>query len=230
MRNNGSLIGNINVPNSSNASGIWDLENNYDSMFVDPGSWPHPLPAIFKSSAIGTTTVTAPAGISAGDLLVYAVFSFGTAVPTGFTSVIRSGNGTLAYKIAVGTESGTSITASSVANSVLIVYNIFGKSITIPTAFSGANSDTLLPAQTISSRLASSLAIGVCGHSVGTSNPSDFTTEPPFLNKNTSPVNSTYGSYVTLGCRPYRYLPQLTVATADRGTNNFLLSGSFKIG
>jgi hypothetical protein len=72
------------------------------------------------SAISATTTITAPSGIQAGDLIVLLDVSCGyslptAVVPTGFTQIININDTTdvaavASYKIAVGTEGGTSIT------------------------------------------------------------------------------------------------------------------------
>ena len=96
-----------------------------------PGLTPIAPPSIARSitsfSVFGTPTTsttsscTAPAGIQAGDIILFANRNDGggssTAVPAGFTSMQSSNNGTdgqtLSFKVAAGTEGGTSITGYS---------------------------------------------------------------------------------------------------------------------
>lgn len=79
-----------------------------------------PTSVAFQASAISTAaTITAPATINAGDILVLADNAIGTVtpstvVPTGFTSVVNTNDGIMrqivSYKIADGTEDGGTIT------------------------------------------------------------------------------------------------------------------------
>lgn len=80
---------------------------------------PYPRPKFFASATSVGTTITGPAGITAGNLLVMVDLVWGgssptTAVPTGFSAISNVTNSNrrqiLSYKVADGTEAGATLT------------------------------------------------------------------------------------------------------------------------
>jgi hypothetical protein len=83
------------------------------------------LTQILSASGTQTATVAVPSGVQAGDLLVFCDLAFDAAAPaavtpSGFTNVVNTTSTNyrymISYKIALGTESGTNITGTAVAN------------------------------------------------------------------------------------------------------------------
>lgn len=121
----------------------------------------------FQASATSEdSTVTAPASIQAGDLLIAAqhVLNFappGAAVPSGFTQILTfqpSGSSlirmTVSYKIADGSESGASLSGMSAFISQWIVMQFRGDapiSVATPADIGSAGADTNPAAQTVTS-------------------------------------------------------------------------------
>lgn len=102
----------------------------YDFLFIDSASAPVPptSSSLFATSASSASTVTLPGSIQAGDIILLWQYAYNFSslpaevVPAGYTTIINHPNGVqrnhLAYRIADGSEGGTTITgmAGSTAN------------------------------------------------------------------------------------------------------------------
>lgn len=134
----------------------------------------------FINDATNTgTTLTYPTGINAGDYIVYYGYRTATtapSLPTGFTntsSPTASANGNserVCYKVAAGTESGTtSATFTNATQVTVVVYrHVIGVGTSaVTTHASGTNSN--LPALTLQGINAGSWVVGFSGSAQGTS-------------------------------------------------------------
>lgn len=153
------------------------------------------LTQVLSATSVNLATITAPVGIQAGDLIVMldSPSALGipptAVVPTGFTSIVNTSatiGGTVgmrmicSYKIAVGTEGGTSITGmdgSTADDKVILVFrgNIPITTIT-PADTDGAMIGTDPVAQTVTaSGGASPLIVFGAYSSTNTIDPRTFT-------------------------------------------------------
>jgi len=189
-----------------------------------------------NASSDNTSTLVVPSGVQAGDLLVWSDYvpnySSGT-VPSGFTQIVLTTanvvNHRTAYKIATGTESGTTLTGmtgSDFANALAVFRGA------IPftgAAFTVWNSEGLTdgdPAsQTVSvPDIGTGVVIAVAGARSTTGNIA-FSTQSPTFDGTISSRNSG-GEALTLGYNIYDFAPVAqTVDVADVGTRNTLQSG-----
>jgi hypothetical protein len=94
--------------------------------FIAAGGKLTTIAQVLSATSVESATITAPVGIRAGDLIVMLDVAFGTSpvaevIPTGFTPIVTSSSGAnfravLSYKLATGTEGGTSITGMTETN------------------------------------------------------------------------------------------------------------------
>lgn len=191
------------------------------------------LALTFRSSAISTiATIVAPSVISAGDIIVLydnGANSSGfptTIVPSGFVGIL---NNTIAanrrcicsYKIATGSEGGTTITGMAATSSnakIMFVFSSNGaSSVNVKDIDFASSTDTDLPAQTITSGSGTAplVALGFSRNllgNIGSMSPQDG---------NVSAATGThYGYYKIYNSSP----SDVTVDTGDGGNNNMLMS------
>lgn len=124
------------TPSLQTAKGIWTMDEM--AYYRSNNSWPRTTPVVsFKSSAEGTTSLTLPSGISAGDIIVVynqAETSGGPApvTPSGYTSIIDAGSGTnyraiFSYKISTGSDSGATVTGMTQTPTIIALVFSTGK-------------------------------------------------------------------------------------------------------
>lgn len=207
--------------------------------FFFAGNRPSSLSMVGSSTSQNATTITAPAGILAGDLLVFGDTSFNdsTTVPTyvspvGFTVVsdtfgtTGAGGGqavrnTLSYKIANGTESSTAITGMSSGAERMMLY-VFRGDHPITSVISGGVSQEAAegnPASqnvTASSAAAPLVVLGLY-RSQGAVDPRSFS---PAKDGEISPTAGAYLAYKIYNSAP----ANVAIDMDDEGNINALIS------
>jgi hypothetical protein len=204
------------------------------------------------SATSTATTITAPSGIQAGDLIVMAdgsAGSFGTpadVVPTGFTGIETNTTGgsrlRCSYKLADGSEGGASITgmeAGGFGSTAKVIYvfrgNVAASTLTLSTP--GNQGTTGNPsAQTISASggVAPLVALGFyyCAENNfnGLVNPRTFTVggsdaKDGELESNANPGGGAFSSDTWIAYKIYSSAPQdVSVDMDDEGDANNLMS------
>jgi hypothetical protein len=186
----------------------------------------------FRSSATSTgSTIVAPSDIVAGDLLVmYDNVSASsiptTVVPAGFTSILNNTVGTIrrcicSYKIATGSEAGTTITGLSGTGGalakILHVYSTNGATTGTVRSINYEQTDADPAAQTITS--GSGVAPLVAINFIRNTSPTPTNTMTPTQDGNVQ--NGGHYSYYKI----YNSSPaNVTVDTNDGGLVNMLMS------
>ncbi len=192
-----------------------------------------------------SSTITAPANILPGDLIVMADLAAGSSAPaavtpTGFTQVATSVTSSnyrmcLSYKLAVGNEGGTSITGmtfSSGFGATKAIYVFRGDVAATSLIVGGANSqsttgDPTSQNVTAASGLAPLVVLGAYGGSgiAGTVNPRTFSTTK---DGEQEVVGDTISSDcdLWLAYKIYNSAPADTsIDMDDEGSSNSLMSG-----
>lgn len=150
------------------------------------------------ASIDSTSRLVAPSGIQAGDLLVWSDYvpnySSGT-VPSGFTQIILTTatavNHRTAYKIADGTESGTTITGmtgTDFVNALLVFRGTRPFTAASFNTWNGASSDADVASQTVASPTVA-VVIAAAGARSATANIA-FTTQSPTFDGVISNISS----------------------------------------
>jgi hypothetical protein len=187
----------------------------------------------FRSSATSTVaTIVAPSNIAAGDIIV--LYDNGantsgfptTVVPTGFIGILDNTTAAnrrtiCSYKIATGSESGTTITGMSATSAnakIMFVFSTNGaSSVNVKDIDFASSTNTDLPAQTITSGSGTArlVALGFSRNllgNIGSMTPQDG---------NVSVSSEThYGYYKIYNSSP----SNVVVDTGDGGNNNMLMS------
>lgn len=190
------------------------------------------LPIAFRASATSlTSTITVPSGIQSGDILVLhdtatnATTIPTAVVPTGFTSILNEAFTTQrrtinSYKIANGTESGTTITGMNGANTnakILLVFSAKANTVNVKSVnYQCTDADPTSQTITASAGRPALVAIGFIRNLLGNAN----TTMSPTEDGTVSLASVHYGYY-----KIYNQSPQnVTFDTNDGGTQNILIS------
>lgn len=187
----------------------------------------------FNSSAVASAAnLTAPAGIIAGDLLVFLDYAAGptiptSAVPSGFTSDVdiaqsASGRVILSHKIAVGTEGGTSIHGMT-SSSYRKIMGVFRPNATITTATAGSPVSQTTDADPSSQNIAASGGVAplvaLCGY-VSTGTIATRTMSPAKDGEIDVGDQITYLAYKIYNSSP----ADVSVDMPDAGSRNTLVS------
>lgn len=185
------------------------------------------------SSSSSSSTIVIPGNIQAGDIIVLTDKAAGTTgipttvVPTGFTSIINSSGGTArlisSYKIADGTESGTTITGMNGASSnrkALVVLRPDAPATSV-TAFSTAGQVTdgnpTLQTVTAGSGTPALVVFGVYGTDSTAIAPRTFSPAP---DAEITPATNHYLAYKIYNADPVN----TSVDMDDEGLDNCLQS------
>lgn len=185
------------------------------------------------SSSSSSSTIVIPGNIQAGDIIVLTDKAAGTTgipttvVPTGFTSIINSSGGTArlisSYKIANGTESGTTITGMNGASSnrkALVVLRPDAPATSV-TAFSTAGQVTdgnpTLQTVTAGSGTPALVVFGVYGTDSTAIAPRTFSPAP---DAEITPATNHYLAYKIYNADPVN----TSVDMDDEGLDNCLQS------
>lgn len=186
----------------------------------------------FRASATSiSSTVTAPASIQAGDILVLLDLAVSGSTPTsvvppGF-AVLQDINGsqyrqTLSYKLADGSEAGaifTGMNGTSEDNKILFAFSA-GASALIPSPFNGDATNANPPAQTILASGAPAPLVVLGAYS--SSDPvSPRTMSPAKDGEQNTPDNGVWLAYKIYNSSP----ADVTVDIADEGNANTIQSG-----
>jgi hypothetical protein len=188
----------------------------------------------FKSSAVSTLTagtIVAPSGIVAGDLIVlYDNVANNTTlptsvVPTGFTSILENTVSTnrrviCSYKIATGSEGGTTITGMSVNNvaaKIILVFSTNGaSSVTVKSVqYEATDNDPAAQVIPSGSGTAPLVAIGFNRNTSGTGISMSPTEDGSVVN------SGHFGYYKIYNSNP---ATNVTFDGGDGGVNNMLMS------
>lgn len=201
----------------------------------------------FQNSAISTaSTITLPAGIIAGDLIVIydrasnaSSTSPTLVVPAGFTngydgplaSATNASRVSLSYKIATGSESSTVITgmnATSMFKAAMVFRGDIPISLVTPYSFTSIMTDSNPTAQVVTSSAGPAPLIVFGAYGVGGSAAiSPRTMTPAAAGEIT--IGTSPGSYVKYLI--YNSAPaDVTVDMDDEGNRNMLMSGYVAVG
>lgn len=197
---------------------------------------PLTLLELVSSTTSESASLTAPTNIFAGDLLFFTqrVPDCTTATaPSGFTDLVLSEASALdhrtSYKIATGTEGGTSITGSTGSSyaSTLLVFR-GGNWTSVSTGTWGSQGvDTDPSSQTVTAQTGKIIVLGSTG-SRGAST-TGFQTQSPAFDNVITLVNSN-GDSISTGYKIYQAdSVSHTIDVTDNGSRNTLQSGYLKL-
>jgi len=192
---------------------------------------------LFASATSITSTLTAPANILAGDLLVFTQYvpnqSSGT-VPSGFTQLVLTESSAVdhrtSYKRAAGTEGGTSISAMSGSDyaTVLLVFRGGSWSSVLTGTWNSEGTDTNPASQTVTSQTGQVIVLGCAGARATAANISFSTASPAF--DGTVSARDASGDAVTIGYKIYNNgSSSHTIDVGDNGDRNTFHSGYLKL-
>ena len=192
-----------------------------------------------SATAASGATITAPASIIAGDIIIIADRALNNSglptlvVPTGFTSIsalaLTDTRQIVSYKIAAGTEGGTNITGMSGTNAnKKAMYVLRPSSVptkVIPLSVNGQITDSNPGAQTVTS---SAGAVALAAFAVyGTdSNPITPRTFSPAPDGEITPATNFYLAYKIYNSSP----ANISVDMDDEGLGNALQSFYIQVG
>lgn len=193
--------------------------------------------AFVTSVTSEASSLTVPSGILAGDLLFFTQRVPDTTVatvPSGFTDIILSEASALdhrtSYKIAAGTEGGTSITGSTGSSyaSTLLVFRGGGWSSVSTGTWNGQGLTSGDPSsQTVTAQTDKVIVIGTTG--TRSSTLTGFQTESPAFDDVVILTNSN-GDSISTGYKIYQAdSVSHTIDVTDNGTRPTLQSGYLKL-
>lgn len=239
---NGGVIGKINTPNTSVATGVWSLREHF--LYNKNNSWPRTPPTsvtFVDSSTSLTTSITIPAGSQSGDLAVLFDIAIQsstsqptTVVPTDFNTIVNTGfsgnfacRGIFSYKILTESDPGASITGMDGTFSERKILAVFrpnsGKVITSVQLSTPSSelTDGNPVAQSISMSGSSPVIIGFVGYGNGSLQIDPRTATGATFSELTAAINC-YMKYTIFnqGDTP----TNASVDMDDEGSNNILQS------